>query len=502
MTDSGPQERTQSWVLANYAAFAKECGGRLIDRRRRTYRPLWAERLQFECERRHRWYATAGNIKSKRTWCYVCRRAHRSWSKTQMAEFARSRGGVLLSQHGSDPIQHLHRVRFRCQAGHEWEPLAGQVMREHTWCRQCFNAARRKAPDDLHAVARSRGGVLLGEGRNRNKPATWRCDKGHTFRAAPHNVLKGNWCPDCSASRSERIVRTHFEQIFGKPFPRMKPKWLRNDTGRLLELDGYCDELQLAFEHQGAQHYCGVGKFRSVNVDGIRRRDAIKRRLCRGRGITLIEVPELVRHTPLSQLTQVIISACRKAGVKLPRGAHAVCVNVAQVYATTQDDEVLAELHRLADSRGGTCFADKYLGAGTRLPCACAYGHEWMARPADVRQGSWCKRCASKAANESKRLTIEMMRQVARERGGECLSREYVDARRKLRWRCGKCKHEWDAPAFAIRRGQWCPPCGYRAGWERRRARHGPDGGNGLGTAAQRKRKRLPKVAKRSTAAR
>lgn len=479
MTDLAPRSQQQPWTLANYAAFAKECSGRLIDRRRRTYRPLWAERLQFECEQGHRWDTSAGNIKSKRTWCYVCRRAHRSWSKTQMAAFARSRGGVLLSKHGSDPIQHLHRVRFRCEAGHEWEAYAGQVMQKQTWCRLCFNTARRKPPDDLHAFAQSRGGSLLSEGRNRAKPATWRCVKGHTFRATPQNVLKGNWCPDCSASRSERIVRAHFEQIFGKPFPRVKPKWLRNDTGRLLELDGYCEELRIAFEHQGTQHYAAVGRFRSVDVKEIQKRDRLKRRLCKSRGIVLVEIEQVMRITAVADVRQAIIEACRAVGVVVPQNADVRPVNLSTVYATTTDDESLERLNAIAAAHGGRCLAPTYLGFGTPLAFVCAQGHEWKARPADVRRGTWCKRCATKAVNATKRLTIEMMREIARERGGECLSAAYVDARSKLRWRCGRCGHEWDATPSVVRnKGQWCPPCGYRAGWQRRRDKYGPDGGN------------------------
>jgi hypothetical protein len=411
-----------------------------------------------------------------------------------MTEFARSRGGLLVSKHGRDPLQHRHRVRFQCEAGHEWEAYAGAVMQYHTWCKQCFAAKRRKPPDDLHTVARSRGGTLLVEGRNRNTPATWQCSNGHTFQASPHNVLRGNWCPECSASRSERIVRTHFEQIFDKPFPKAKPKWLRNSTGHLLELDGYCPQLKLAFEHQGAQHYRSVGRFRRVSVAGIQQRDAVKRSLCDSRGITLIEIPELIRYTPLHDLRRAIVERCLVAGVELPVDASTKHIDISAMYVTTQDDESLKKLQSIAASRGGRCLADAYAGSDARVAFACARGHEWMARPADIHQGTWCKRCATKAVNDSKRLTIEAMQQIAREHGGECLSATYADAKTKLRWRCGQCGHEWDATPSVVRnKGQWCPPCGYRAGWNRRRAKYGPNGGNvsrPVTTARRRKSRR------------
>ena len=478
MDRASPRRRHAPWTLADYALFARRWGGRLIDRRRRTCRPPLAERLQFECKNGHRWDARAQDVRYQRTWCAICRRARGSWNADRMADFARSLGGVLLSKHGPGPIQHKHRVRFRCASGHKWEVLAGQVMQDKTWCRECFNASRKKPVDDLHALAQARGGVLVREGRNRNKSATWQCSRGHTFAASPYNALRGNWCPRCSASRSERIVRAYFEQIFSKPFPKAKPLWLRNTTGRLLELDGYCEELRIAFEHQGAQHYRAVGKFRGVDVAGIRRRDRIKRQRCQSAGVALIQIPELIRFTAVDELRTVILRACRKAGVTLPADARTRCVDVGPIYATSRDDEALEQLHAIAAARGGRCLASGYKGSETRLTFVCNQGHEWNARPSDIRQGTWCKRCATKSVNDATRLTIELMRDIARERGGECLSETYTDARTKLRWRCGQCGHEWDSPASAIRKGGWCPPCGYRAGWKKRRAKFGAHGGN------------------------
>jgi hypothetical protein len=60
------------------------------------------------------------------------------------------------------------------------------------------------------------------------------------------------------------------------------------------------------------------------------------------------------------------------------------------------------------------------------------------------------------------RLTIEVMREMARENGGECLSRMYGGIYGKLRWRCAK-GHEWTTPANNVRRGGWCPTCSHSA---------------------------------------
>jgi hypothetical protein len=56
-------------------------------------------------------------------------------------------------------------------------------------------------------------------------------------------------------SAGERTTRELLETRLGKPFVKVRPDWLRGDKGRNLELDGYCEELNLAFEYNGAQHY-------------------------------------------------------------------------------------------------------------------------------------------------------------------------------------------------------------------------------------------------------
>jgi hypothetical protein len=55
-------------------------------------------------------------------------------------------------------------------------------------------------------------------------------------------------------------------------------------------------------------------------------------------------------------------------------------------------------------------------------------------------------------------MTIEECSRMAAEHGGTCLSRRYVNARAKLRWRCGH-GHEWKAAWTNIQSGHWCPTC-------------------------------------------
>jgi hypothetical protein len=95
-----------------------------------------------------------------------------------------------------------------------------------------------------------------------------------------------------SQSRGEQLLRETLEKLYNKAFPNTRPAWLVNpETGHPLELDCYNEELRLAFEYQGRQHYEPVTFFGGEEAHKkILRRDNTKRRICEQRGISLFEV--------------------------------------------------------------------------------------------------------------------------------------------------------------------------------------------------------------------
>lgn len=100
-------------------------------------------------------------------------------------------------------------------------------------------------------------------------------------------------------SNGERITRRIFERFFGKPFVRVRPDFLRNpETGKNLELDGYNEELKIAFEYNGIQHYHFPSYFTKNEEDFKKqlRRDKFKLERCNELGIYLIIIPYSVKH--------------------------------------------------------------------------------------------------------------------------------------------------------------------------------------------------------------
>ena len=113
----------------------------------------------------------------------------------------------------------------------------------------------------------------------------------------------------------------------------------------------------------------------------------------------------------------------------------------------------IQDLQSWVSDKGGKCLSKEYLGAQTKLTWMCPRGHTWDAVPHTVKKGSWCPTCSGK-----RKGTIEQMQELATERGGKCLSKEYINKDSKLKWQCEE-GHIWKSVPYPVRSGSWCPYC-------------------------------------------
>lgn len=92
----------------------------------------------------------------------------------------------------------------------------------------------------------------------------------------------------------EEKCRDILESLTGHPFPTDRPWWLTNPkTGRRLELDGYNENLRMAFEYNGKQHYVFPNSYHKTEEEFKRQveRDRFKEEQCRKRGVNLLVIP-------------------------------------------------------------------------------------------------------------------------------------------------------------------------------------------------------------------
>jgi hypothetical protein len=116
----------------------------------------------------------------------------------------------------------------------------------------------------------------------------------------------------------------------------------------------------------------------------------------------------------------------------------------------------IEEMEELAEEHGGKCLSKEYTNCQTKLIWQCKEGHKWQTRPSSIKQGSWCPFCVG-----VQRGTIEEMQKIARERDGQCLSKEYINSKTKLQFQCS-VGHKWEAVPNNIQQGHWCFICGSR----------------------------------------
>lgn len=133
--------------------------------------------------------------------------------------------------------------------------------------------------------------------------------------SSPYNGIKSSHNNKATESIGEKICRTHMEQRFGKPFIKSRPDFLKNPiTNNNLELDCFSDELKLAVEYNGKQHYEFVPRFHKNKEEfyGQKYRDDIKRRLCLENGIDLIEVPFSISHESIPMYLDTLLEKLGK----------------------------------------------------------------------------------------------------------------------------------------------------------------------------------------------
>ncbi|MGG4495633.1 hypothetical protein [Brevibacillus reuszeri] len=186
----------------------------------------------------------------------------------------------------------------------------------------------------------------------------------------------------------------------------------------------------------------------------------------------------------------------------------------------------IEQMQALAAQYGGKCISSQYVSNSTELEWECKDGHRFFKQPVKVRVGQWCMDCSGHVKKytikdaietaslyggklqttdfqsgsqklewvcksghyfeksliqikhrnsfcskcnvdnrgKTQRLGIELMRQIANDRGGECLSDEYLsdeyhDAHTVLKWKCID-GHTWEAHANSIiSSNSWCPEC-------------------------------------------
>lgn len=366
---------------------------------------------------------------------------------------ASKNGGICLSTEFKTTKT---KYKWKCKAGHIFESDWDSVNNAGHWCSSCAGFGRTLK--DMQDFAQKKGGKCLSKDFSKMKDKLkWQCSSGHTWTATATSVWNnGTWCPKCKTYFCEEKCRFIAEYLTGHSFPST---WLKTTNEPLFhkkfQLDCYSEKLKVAIEHQGKQHYEFYSRFHKSIADFERqqKKDHRKEEICKERGIALILVPYWISQDSDETLQKFIRTKLDDLKI-LVNGK----IDFNEFYIHSP----LEKLIEVAAKNGGKCLATSYTGPHMRAEWECHCGHRWKASAASVKSsGTWCPICRRVKASNNRRVhSIGEMRQIAKERNGECLSDRYEGFTVKLTWKC-EHGHIWKAvPAAVIgKQKTWCPYC-------------------------------------------
>lgn len=332
-------------------------------------------------------------------------------------------------------------LKLKCKNNHFFSLKIQKLTFAKQWCSKCAKLHILNI-EDMKILAEARGGKCLSDSySNARKNLLWECSLGHQWLACADSVKNnGTWCGKCNISISEEICRVYFETIFNKKFPCLRPDWCLNPlTNYKLELDGYCEELNIAFEHNGADHFNNSGRFNP----GILYRDEKKKELCEKNNTKLFIINELFQKTKLDDLLNEICKQAKKLNVEMNSNLTNIKFDISVVYTTNS----FYKYEGIANLKGGKIIKESYINSYTKCSWECRNGHKWDTTPNSIQNGHWCWKCAHNPD----------VHEFAKIKNGYCLSKEFVNKNTKLIWKCDS-NHIWNGTYSSAKR-TWCKKC-------------------------------------------
>ena len=436
----------------------KWVGGEYVNNRTHIY---------IDCGKGHQRVPITPDSLMGGSWCRECDPTKKSKSKllNELREIAVARGGELLSKRYENAKSGLW---WRCGAcGNEW-PSTPDSVKSGSWCNsQICNGG--KAIDDKTYEDRAIEAVTAAGGTfqsiDRRIEATskttiyvkYLCEVGHPCDVRLYTLEKGHGCNTCNLRGvNETVSRAILEHLFECSFTKIKPLWLRSETGHRLELDGYNEHIGLAFEYQGQQHYEYLPFFHKSYDDFKQRQywDEHKRKVCESQEVKLLEIPYWIESSAIQEFIYDALDPTHKALVK-----NKELLDVSRIQ--TGRGEELARLQKLAQTRGGRLISKIYIDSQTPLvwDCGNPLHDSWRAVPSSITQGTWCPRCGDEEAAKKRRTPIEEVKKLGTLREWVYLGEEAQYQPRRYKFRCGN-GHEFSKDIGRLRKPLGCKECG------------------------------------------
>lgn len=388
-------------------------------------------------------------------------------------------GGILVIGETKDFTGNMKKYDFQCKEGHCWSGRLDNVKRglsrESKGCPECAKNIYNKISQDAseknlipgHKIVSYQLKQVKNDG-TKERFYKVECPFGHTYEKRTPELGAG--CPECSKKTfvGQERTRLIFEGNFGKPFPTVRPNWLLNpETGKCLELDGYCEELKIAFEYQGNQHYSNDTQY-GGDFEKQSQRDLLKTKLCEENGVTLVVV-EQSRSYVHDKFFAYVMKQIKAAGLTQN-------VNVEKIdFNSINDSQSLIkkyeEFKSFVDNTSYKLISTQLSTMYDVVDFECSHGHSFsmkcyvfknIANKVKYREEA-CPHCYKEKSNHKVRevITLDTCKDLADKLGYEFLSTTYSNVNELLDWKC-KHGHNFSKTYRQMIRnqtGKYCPEC-------------------------------------------
>jgi hypothetical protein len=359
-----------------------------------------------------------------------------------MYKLAKEKDGRCLS---TEYINNRVKLLWECEHGHQFWAKPGAIKNSGTWCPEC-GGTKKLTIERMKKEANLRGGKCLSDQYiNSATNLRWECANGHIWEDKWDHVRNGRWCHECGSHLfTENKCRYIMEEIFQKKFRKN-----RTILGEGLEIDGYNSELKIGFEYQGEQHYKFIKHWHGTRDNFYKRVDADKRKIVIAnlKGIKIIIIPFSISYTDEGLLNYILKEL---KGIGLNKEISFDEIHIGDYYATL---EKLNEAKSIAEERKGKCLSKSYISSHHKLLWECEYGHKFRNSLSIIKLGVWCPDC-----NGTPKGTIEEMQDLANQFNGICLSEIYISSDSYLEWKCEQ-NHVFKRKPLDVKKGRWCPEC-------------------------------------------
>lgn len=239
-------------------------------------------------------------------------------------------------------------------------------------------------------------------------------------------------------------MKVMFETHFNKPFVKTRPTWFKNpNTNARLELDGYNDNLKIAFEYQGRQHFSDNTQF-AGGYEEQSKRDILKIDLCNKNGVKLYIINQVKTYAE-DKFINDVMEQLKEQGLELDNN---LVFDFSQINEDISLKNKYTEFKTLVEQNNLTLVSNSLSTMQDTLDFKCEKDNAFQLTGLKFKEiikgikgrNYLCVECEklneqTKAVFRSS-ISLEDVQNFAKSIGYQLISSKYVGVNEYMDWKC------------------------------------------------------------------